>query len=861
MHAVAAGGIRTPDQRLRVFVSSTLKELAPERRAVRTAIERLALAPVMFELGARPHPPRELYRAYLHQSDIFVGLYWEQYGWVAPGEEVSGLEDEWNLAPKMPKLIYLKRSEHRQDRLDELLARIREDDDASYVAFSDSAELADLVTADLATLLAERFDAAAGRHAPLGEPVAEVFSTEPIRPPSPLTRLIGRESELAMLTRMLADGQRLVTVTGPGGIGKSRLAVAAARAMEAAFADGVVFVDLAPVLEAGLVLPAIANALGIRDTGDGAVAEKLATALGRRRLLLVLDNVEHVVSAAPGIGALLEGTSASVLATSRILLRVRGEHNVPLGPLPSQEAAELFAERARAVKPDFELTEHNTADVAAICGALDNVPLAIELAAARLRVLTPSALIERLDHALPLLVGGARDLPERQRTLRATIEWSAQLLSEPERELLMRLGVFRAGFGLDAVEWMSEGFEGTDAVDALAALVDGSLVREQDRGSRPWFTMLATVREYGRDRLAERGLLDEVQQRHADFYVGLAVEADSAPTWPGQVERVTRLLDEQDELRAVGDHLLATGHFDGVAELAWPLYSFWWGGGRAGELRMWMSRLLEPGVELSERSRVIAEYCLNAIRYWRTADEAVVPALSRCLEYFHRVQDGRGEALVCAALAVSAYAQVPPDLDAAEENARQALRLAEAFDPDFASAVVGVMVGRLWLAQGRADEAVAQFERTLAVARRIRDTLGQAIALSHLGWARMVGGAPDRARECFAEQLLLASTIGHEEGIADALEGMFAVASATEDMDRAGSMLGAAEEIRERKGLPTRSPLSFFAPILERIVAGEDATRFERARRLGREADLADMVEAALASGAGTVRSEVGPAN
>ena len=272
-----AGAIRTPDQRLRVFVSSTLKELAPERRAARAAIERLALAPVMFELGARPHPPRELYRAYLEQSDIFVGVYWEQYGWIAPGEEVSGLEDEWNLAPDIPKLIYLKRSEHRQERLDELLERIRDDDDASYVTFADVDELAALVTADLATLLAERFDAAGGRREPLAEPAAEVFSTEPVRPPSPLTRLVGRDDELATLTRMLAeDGQRLVTITGPGGIGKSRLAVAAARAVETAFPDGVVFVDLAPVLDAGLVITAVANALGIRDTGERPLAEKVA---------------------------------------------------------------------------------------------------------------------------------------------------------------------------------------------------------------------------------------------------------------------------------------------------------------------------------------------------------------------------------------------------------------------------------------------------------------------------------------------------------------------------------------------------------------------------------------------------------
>ncbi len=848
MHTVAVGGIRTPDQRLRVFVSSTLKELAAERRAIRASIERLSLAPVMFELGARPHPPRELYRAYLEQSDIFIGVYWEQYGWIAPGEEVSGLEDEWNLAPAIPKLIYIKRSDHRQGRLDDLLNRIRDDDAASYVSFTDAAEVSDLVTGDLATLLAERFDAAGGRHVPLGEPAAEFISTEPVRPPSPLTRLVGRDRELALVTGMLADeGHRLVMITGPGGIGKSRLAVAAARESEAAFPDGVVFVDLAPVLDATLVMTAIANALGIRDTGDRPLTQKLIGAIGHRRLLLVLDNVEQVVEAGPEIAALLAGSSVSVLGTSRILLRVRGEQSVPLGPLPSSEAVELFTDRARAVKPDFELTATNSAEVIAICRALDNVPLAIELAAARLRVLSPAALVERLDHALPLLVGGARDLPERQRTLRATIEWSTQLLSDSEREILLRLGVFRTGFALDAVEWVCDHLDHSDAVEALGALVDGSLVREQDRGSRPWFTMLATVREYSRDVLAERGMLGEAQKLHADFYAGLAVEAGSSSTWQGQVERVTRLLDEQDELRAAADHLLATGQFDAVAELAWPLYSFWWGGGRAGEIRVWMTRLLQPGVDLSERSRVIAEYCLNAIRYWRTAEESVVPPLSRCLEYFQRVKDVRGEAFVRAALAVSGYQQVPPDLDAAEDNARRALALAEAFDVDLACAVVGVMLGRLWLAQGRVDEAVAQFEKSLSVARRIRDTLGQAISLSHLGWARMVGGEPDRAHECFAEQLLLASTIGHDEGIADALEGMFAVASASGDIDRAGRMLGAAEAIRERKGLPTRSPLSFFEPILRGVLAGPEATRFDEARRAGREADVDDVVAVALA--------------
>ncbi|MDF2575159.1 MAG: ATPase-like protein [Agromyces sp.] len=842
-------GIRTPDQRLRVFVSSTLRELADERRAVRSAIERLALAPVMFELGARPHPPRSLYRSYLEQSDIFVGIYWEQYGWVAPGEEVSGLEDEWNLAPDIPKLIYLKRSEHRHERLDALLERIRRDDRASYVAFTDAAELATLVTADLATLLAERFDAAGRRDEALGDPATEVFSTEPVRLPSPLTRLVGRLDELGTIAGMLTDDRhRLVTITGPGGIGKSRLAVAAAREVESSYPNGVVFVDLAPVLDPALAITAVANALGIRDAGDLPLAEKVRHAIAGRRMLIVLDNVEQVVDSAPELtGLLLEGSRASVLATSRILLRVRGEQNVPLGPLPSVSAVELFVERARAVKPDFELDAGNAAEVTAICEALDNAPLALELAAARLRVLTTSALVERLDHALPLLVTGARDLPERQRTLRATIDWSAKLLSKGEAELLQRLGVFRVGFDLDAVEWMAVGLAGVDAMDALGALVDGSLVREQDRGSRPWFTMLATVREYGRDLLAERGRLAEAQGRHAAFYVGLAIAAGSSATWQAQVERVTRLLEEQDELRAAVDHLFESQRFDDVAELAWPMYTFWWGGGRAGEIRSWMSRLLENDAELTERSRIIAEYCINAISYWRSSDFSVVPALARCADFFRHEGDRRGESLALAALAVAQFAQEPPGVDAAEENARRALQLADEYDDAFAGAVVRVMVGRMQLAQGRGGEAELQFETSLAQARRIEDLLGQAVSLSHLGWVRLLGREVGRAGECFAEELLLTSTIGHEEGIADAFEGLFAVAETSGDAERAGMMLGAAEGIRARKGLPVRSPMSFYGPYLDRLLIGSDADRFEEARRAGREAELADIVEVALA--------------
>jgi tetratricopeptide (TPR) repeat protein len=214
--------------------------------------------------------------------------------------------------------------------------------------------------------------------------------------------------------------------------------------------------------------------------------------------------------------------------------------------------------------------------------------------------------------------------------------------------------------------------------------------------------------------------------------------------------------------------------------------------------------------------------------------------------YFQRVGDRRGEALALASLAVAQFAAEPPDIGAAEDSSRRALSLADEFDDAFGGAMVGVMLGRAWLGRGRIDDAVRQFESSLALARRIRDTLGQAVSLSHLGWARLLAGKAEQAQECFREQLLLASTIGHEEGIADALEGLFSTSATAGDIDLAGRLHGAAEDIRARKGLPTRSPFSFYQSYLEQVLAGPEAARFERARQAGREADLSDVVAAAL---------------
>src|ERR1700751_1695835 len=419
--------IRTPDQRLRVFVSSTLQELAPERQAVRDAVTRLRLVPVMFELGARPHPPRQVYRSYLAQSQVFVGVYWQSYGWVAPGEQVSGLEDEYLLAAGLPRLIYVKSpAADRESRLAEMLTRIRDAGDVSYQRFSAAAELQRLVENDLAVLLSERFERAPARDGTADG--ASLAGAVPV----PATPFVGRDDDVTAVGDLVrAEGVRLVTLTGPGGVGKSRLAVEVAQRVGAGFEDGVRFVELGSVRAAELVMAAIAAALGLSTSG-GALITDLKSYLSARRLVLVLDNFEQVMGAAPVVAELLGAAPGVVaLVTSRMVLRLRVEQEFPVLPLPvpsiaaGGDAAEvqrcasvrLFVERAKAASAGFELTSGNTGAVAEICRRLDGLPLAIELAAARVRLPPPPALVARPDEKVGLPAGGARDLPERQRTL------------------------------------------------------------------------------------------------------------------------------------------------------------------------------------------------------------------------------------------------------------------------------------------------------------------------------------------------------------------------------------------------------------------------------------------------------------
>ncbi len=688
-------------------------------------------------------------------------------------------------------------------------------------------------------------------------PVASMDGT--VELPAALTSLIGRERELETVVDLLSDDDvRLVTLTGPGGIGKSRLSIDAGNRVHDRFPGGVAFVDLAPVTDPGLVPAAIANALGIIDVGDGTLDEKLRMAVRDRRMLLLLDNVEQVVEAAPAIRSLLtDAPHLTVLVTSRILLRVSGEHGVELGPLAlpdlrhgvsvgralSAPAVNLFVERVRAAKPDFELTERQRgghrahlhrarrraarartgrgAGARARTGRAAGTPRPASPRARRRRARparTPAhhPLHDRVEHAAAhALRTGA---PRTARALRGRVH--------ARRRRVDRRGHPRA----------------PTRSRTSRGLVDGSLVRQQDRGDRAVFSMLSTVREYALEQLDGRPDVRALRDRHARYFVRLGEQAEYELEGAPQIGWIDRLSEEGDNLRATARHLLDTRQWTVAAHFAWTLYVYWWVDGHLGEVRGWMREVLDSGEELDDLTRAIALYFTRAIAFWQDPDEWLVPGLGESAALFRREGDRSGEALALISLALALLGSREPDPTRAREALDASLGLFREAGDTWGEGMALVTIGRVALLTQDVHGALARFDESLAVAQRQHDDLGEAIALHHRGWAELLLGDFDVARDCFEECLTLSARLHHDEGVAYALEGLTAVAAARGDPGRAGTLLGAAQVVRERTGLYNAPSFSFHQQFVEGILAGPTAETFEAARARGRHLHVDDAV-------------------
>jgi predicted ATPase len=611
--------IRTPDQRVRVFISSTINELAEERRAARDAIRSLRLTAVFFEAGARPHPARDLYSAYLEQSHVFLGIYWNSYGWVAPGAELSGLEDEYRLSASKPRLIYVKRSVARERRLNQLLADIEKSDTACYQLFTDADELRELIENDLSVLMSESFQhALLGRAAPdSSTEVGPAARTRLLELPPARTELVGREADLAAVSSLLGrDDTSVVTLLGAGGTGKTALAVRVAHHVQASFADGAAFVALAPVTDPRLVAATIADRLGVQDSGKQPLADTLAEYLAEKNMLLVLDNFEQVADASRLVSELvLRAHGLRVLVTSRTSLHVRGERIYHLAPLATPEegshptpdeltrfpATELFLRRAHEVNPGLDLTPENAAAIVQICQRLDGLPLAIELAAARTRFFQPAALTARLGRTLDLVSKGHRDLPERQQTLRAAIEWSYNLLGEETRRAFRQLGVFRRAWTLEAADVVLDapGGERVDVEELTERLLDVSLIRAVPvrHAAEPRFSMLQTVHEYALEALLASPEGAETTVRFADHFRRLCVEADPNLWGPTSEAWLDKLEIEYQNVRAAFHAFADSGRMAQAWEMIPAMVRYWTIRGGFSEGLDWLAGAGVPALE------------------------------------------------------------------------------------------------------------------------------------------------------------------------------------------------------------------------------------------------------------------------
>jgi predicted ATPase/DNA-binding SARP family transcriptional activator len=713
-------------------------------------------------------------------ADLALGRHTELVG------ELESLVDEHPLRerPRGQLMLALYRARRQAEALEvyQSFRRLV----AEGLGIEPSAELRKLQTAILrqdSFLAVEPAEIAARRHIP-----------------APATPIIGRNSEQAELSALLiTEGARLVTITGPGGVGKTRLAIEVASELAESFTGGVFFVALAPLQDAALVPSAIAGALGVRESGDQPLLETLKGHLRNQRALLVLDNFEHVLDAAHVAAELLAGAPAlAILATSRGPLHLYGEHEHALEPLAlpdpnrtpapaelaSVDSVALFHARARAVNRRFELTAANANAVAEICERLDGLPLALELAAARAKLLPPDEVLARLEESLPVLTGGPRDAPARQRTLRATIGWSYALLEDNERTLFRRLAVFAGGCTIEAAEAVCDA-----ELDTLAALVEASVLRSIDvPGGERRFSMLRVVREYAAEKLEGSGEADDVRARHMEYLLDFGRDANARMTGAEQAAQLQRVAHEHDNIRAT---------------LAWALEQ-------------------DPEQAL----RLVAQ--LQRFFYLRGYSAEGVRALESALAQAPEAEPAlRARALRSAGTLAEGIGDFTRARSYLEDGVEQFRRLG---DPKELAATLNNL-GAVAVRQGDVAGARGYFAESLEVKRVLGDRHGTAVSLSNLGMLEARAERFESARECQEEARSILRELGDENGLANCLTALAELALLEGALAEARALLAEAIPLTEHVGdrAATVEALSLLARL--GLEGGDGARAREHAER------------------------------
>ena len=713
-----------------------------------------------------------------------------------------------------------------------------------------STELRDLGEHRLKDLIRpEHIFQAVAADLPTDFPSLKTLDSRPNNLPLQPTPLIGREAHVAAVhDRLLQPAVRLLTLTGPGGTGKTRLALQVAADLLDSFPDGVFFVNLALISEPNLVVSTIAQTLSVTEAGGRPLLEMVQAYLRDKHLLLLLDNFEQVVEAAPVVADLLQAAPRlKALVTSRVALRLSGEHEYavppltlpdpkrlpPLERLAQYEAVRLFIERAQAAKADFMVTNVNAPAVAEICVRLDGLPLAIELAAARSKLLSPEALLARLSNRLKLLTGGARDLPARQQTLRAAIDWSYGLLEPGEQTLFARLAVFAGGCTLEAIEAVCNADRDLpiDLFDGVASLLDKSLLRQEEGpDGEPRFVMLETIHEYASEQLEASGDAETLRRRHADYFLALVEEAEPQLTGPEQGAWLDELEEEHDNLRAVLRwSLQREGGSEMALHLAVTLRRFWTRRSHMSEGRGWLEAALEVGGTVQPSLRAEAFCCAGMLARLQGDYPRATQLCEAGLALYRELGDRWGIAFAVNELGrmvtrTGEYAQAQALL---EESL--ALRRGIGDKSLVAYALDGL--GSLAVEQGEYGRAQALQEESLALRRGQRDQRDISESLRRLGKVVLLQGDYARAEGLLEESLQLLQQLGTKQDVGAALRYLGRVVLLQGDYARAEGLLEESLQLLREVGTKQDVAGALYTLGVVKLFQGDDA----RARVLFKE--------------------------